>query len=275
MSLLIMLAAIATTMGIIFYFYSNYYIYNYVFFIREALIGTTAYFAFLFGVLVPIVGIALVFMGGKKDNALKIWSGFAVVSGLTWLIYGMMFTRDLVMNYYKIMPGSVLARAGMRQGGVGGSVMAGVGMATSMVLNPMITQMAERSLPYPLNWAVWCAVRPYVPMSILGIIPAICIWQCVPVMLALASIVKAGGDGTEFVPASRIKWFYKLSESKRQRVRDGSDLEGGDTDSSNDVTSSSESGDSRYGQDIEAPSAPALTNSDSDAPKEHRSKKRA
>ena len=60
--------------------------------------------------------------------------------------------------------------------------------------------------------------------------------------MGLSAVMDAGGDGTEYVDAKRIHWFYSLSPADRDRVREGSDLEEGESDYSDSDSEDEERG---------------------------------
>jgi hypothetical protein len=148
--------------------------------------------------------------------------------GILWLVFGGGLARRL-SNFYTTFTLSGQAfreyqRTGSKKA-LAGAVVAGV------TLDRFVASVAINNLPFPLNYLYWMGMWPIIPFLIFGLLPSLFTWTSIGSLVGLASVMDAGGDGTEYVEAKRIHWFYSLSPVDRERVREGSDLEDGEEES--------------------------------------------
>jgi hypothetical protein len=151
--------------------------------------------------------------------------------GFCWIIYGAMFSRKLNTGYINFTPSGAMLKQYSKDTSDRKWLYGGV--AVGVIGDRFAAEMLIRYLPFPLNYFYWMGMYPIVPFLIFGFVPAVCTWLAVSPLVSLSSVMDAGGDGTEYVDAKQIHWFYSLSPEERDRVREGSDLEG-DSDDSDD-----------------------------------------
>ena len=193
---------------------------------------------FIFNSIIPILSIgvlsntAFTSGGGTKVIALLIF-----IVGVLWFVFGSMLARRLNNGYTMFLPSGQAFKQYAKN--PQNKAMLGLAMGSALVLDKGATSMMMANLPFPLNYFYWMGMRPIVPFLIFGLVPALVTWASLGVIVSLASVMDAGGDGTEYVEAKRIHWFYSLSPPDRDRVREGSDLE--------EEESAAESGDEERG----------------------------
>lgn len=179
---------------------------------------------FIFNSLVPLVSIAvLTNTGFTSGGATKVIAFLIFVVGVLWFVFGATIARRLnngyttfsvsgqAFKYYAKHPKNKLAL--------------GAAVGGAMFVDKALAQILISNLPFPLNYLYWMGMWPLVPFAVFGALPAIITWSSLGALVSLASVMDAGGDGTEYVEAKRIHWFYSLSPADRDRVREGSDLE--------------------------------------------------
>jgi hypothetical protein len=161
--------------------------------------------------------------------------------GIVWIIYGGMLARKLNNGYVEFTASGIFLKRYAKNPNNKLSFTAGV--ASGLILDKAIANMVLQFAPFPLNYFYWMGMFPYVPFLIFGVLPAVFTFFGLGPLLSLASVMDAGGDGTEFVEAKKIHWFYSLSPEDRERVREGSDLEGeGDEDDESEYSDDEERG---------------------------------
>lgn len=152
--------------------------------------------------------------------------------GVVWVIYGAMLARKLNNGYVEFTAsGFFLRRYGKDTRRTG---QLALGFFSAIAVDKAIAKFILQFAPFPLNYFYWMGMYPYVPFLIFGVLPSIFVFSGIGPIMSLAAVMDAGGDGTEYLEARKIHWFYSLSPEDRERVREGSDLEGEEGDSSVD-----------------------------------------
>jgi hypothetical protein len=184
---------------------------------------------FLFNSLVPVACLGVIMSssfnsaGGTRLIALMIF-----IVGITWIIYGATLAQKLNRGYVNFtLSGQFMKRYAKNPGSKSTLVK---GVVAASIADPLIANLILQFAPYPLNYFYYMGMFPYIPFAIFGVLPAIFTFFAIGPLLSLASVMDAGGDGTEYVEAKKIHWFYSLSPDDRDRVREGSDLEGDSDD---------------------------------------------
>lgn len=179
---------------------------------------------FIFNAIIPMVSVgvlsnsAFTSGGGTKVIALLIF-----IVGVLWFVFGSMLARRLNNGYTMFLPSGQAFKQYAKN--PQNKLMLGAAVGSALVLDKAWAGFAMSNLPFPLNYFYWLGMRPVVPFLVFGLVPALVTWSSLGVIVSLASVMDAGGDGTEYVEAKRIHWFYSLSPPDRERVREGSDLE--------------------------------------------------
>jgi hypothetical protein len=157
------------------------------------------------------------------------------IVGIMWFVFGGMLARRFSAGYMNWTPSGYAFKKYAQDPTKTKNLRYAVGAA--LVLDTAAQKILLNNLPFPLNYFYWMGMWPIGPFVLFGLIPATMTWTALGPMMSLAGVMDAGGDGTEYVEAKKIHWFYSLSPADRDRVREGSDLEDGDDDSDNDSDS--------------------------------------
>lgn len=205
------------------------------------LLGNTAVGIFIFCSIVPIVSMGvLTNTGFTSGAATKVIAVLTFLVGATWFVFGSMLARKLNNGYRSFVPSGMAFKKYAENPEGNGKLMAG-GMIAAVTIDSVWIRVMMEVLPFPLNYFYYMGIYPIIPFMAFGLFPAVVTWMSLGSLMSLASVMDAGGDGTEYVEAKKIHWFYSLSASDRDRVREGSDLDGED-DSEDDSDSDEEAG---------------------------------
>jgi hypothetical protein len=165
-----------------------------------------------------------------SGTATKVIALMLFIVGVMWFVFGGMVARRLSHGYTNFTPSGYLFKKYAQDTSKTKNLRYAVGSA--LVLDSTVINVMVNNLPFPLNYFYWMGMWPIVPFLAFGIVPAFATWIALGPIMSLSGVMDAGGDGTEYVEAKKIHWFYSLSPADRDRVREGSDLEGeGDADS--------------------------------------------
>lgn len=167
-----------------------------------------------------------------SGGATKVIALLIFIVGILWVSFGAIMARRMNKGYHEgTISGQVFKSYAKDPNGKNSGKKMGLGIAASLVADTAISQLAIQFLPFPLNYFYWMGMYPFIPFIIFGLIPGVLTFMGISPLMSLAGVLDAGGDGTEYVEASKIHWFYSLSPADRDRVREGSDLEGDDDES--------------------------------------------
>ena len=190
--------------------------------------------------LIPIAAIGVLtnvsFSSGGATKAIAL---LVFIVGILWFVFGTMLARRLNRGYTTFTPSGYFFKKYAKD--PNDSKNLGRGVTAALFLDATAANLMINNLPFPLNYFVWMGMWPMVPFALFGLLPAIATWISLGPLMSLAGIMDAGGDGTEYVDAKKIHWFYSLTPAERDRVREGSDLEDG-SDSEDDSDSEIETG---------------------------------
>ena len=210
------------------------------------LLGNASVALFIFNSIVPLVGIGILSnVGYQSGSGTKIVAVMMFLVGVAWFVFGARLAMRLNQGYTSLTPGSAFFKKSMDPSlsAKSKSTYMGLGMASAVLLDTAASRIALQMLPFPLNYFYYGGMFPLYPFIMFGVIPALFSWMCLGSLMSLASVMEAGGDGTEYVEAKKIHWFYSLSAKDRDRVREGSDLEGeGDSENDDDDSVDEEAG---------------------------------
>lgn len=200
------------------------------------LLGNGAMAVFLFNSLVPLSALGvLTNVNFTSGGATKVLALLIFIAGVLWIGFGALIARRLNNGYREgTLTGQFFKHIAQDPTKKRSAVKTGSMMVGAMVFDSMASQVVMQLLPFPLNYMYWMGMWPAVPFLLFGLLPGVITFMGVGPIMSLAAVMEAGGDGTEYVEASKIHWFYSLSPADRDRVREGSDLEGGDDDSDSD-----------------------------------------
>ena len=159
----------------------------------------------------------------NSGGGTKLIAGLIFIVGVCWVVYGGTLARKLNNGYINFTPSGQFMKQYTKNPSKKGFFYAGMGSA--VLLDSFAAKMIMEHAPFPLNYLYWLGMYPFVPFALFGVLPAFATWLAVGPLVSLASVMDAGGDGTEYVEAKQIHWFYSLSPEDRERVREGSDLE--------------------------------------------------
>ena len=242
----IQMAAIVMNFTLVLYFYTNPTSFYYVNMLKEIIADQWAYIALLTSGLTLSLGLAMVVLPPSSglSGPMKLYAALSVLGGIAWILYGFMLGRQLSTFFFTYLPstgiiksgvaGSMRARTGFWKGVHIGKVV--FGATVGAAIDDAAIDLLRAMLGSPLDWLLDIAMNPILPVAILGLPLTVAALAAVGVILAYADILAMGGDGTEFVGADEIEWFYKLSKSKQHKVRDqeGSLTEESDSDDDDD-----------------------------------------
>ena len=167
-----------------------------------------------------------------SGTATKVLALMIFIVGIMWFVFGGMLARRFSSGFMNWTPSGYMFKKYAQDPTKTSNLRWAVG--ASLVLDTAAQKVLLNNLPFPLNYFYWMGMWPVVPFILFGAIPAFLTWVALGPMMSLAGVMDAGGDGTEYVEAKKIHWFYSLSPADRERVREGSDLEDGDEDSDED-----------------------------------------
>lgn len=196
-------------------------------------LGQESIAMFLFNGVVPLACLGMIMStsfnsaGGTRLVALLIF-----IVGLVWIIYGATLAQKLNRGYINFTASGMFMKKFASDPSKKRYMVGGI--LSAAVVDPMMSNLILQFAPYPLNYFYYMGMFPYIPFAIFGLLPAIFTFVALGPLLSLASVMDAGGDGTEYVDARKIHWFYSLNPDDRERVREGSDLEGDSSDDSSD-----------------------------------------
>lgn len=164
--------------------------------------------------------------------ATKIMAFLIFMVGLMWIVYGATLARKFNSGFINFTPSGYFFKKYAKDPSKSRNMVGAVGSA--LVLDRAAATLIMQNAPFPLNYFYWMGMWPIIPFIFFGAIPAVVTWIAVGPMVNLSSVMDAGGDGTEYVEAKKIHWFYSLSPADRERVREGSDLDNTSDDDSDD-----------------------------------------
>jgi hypothetical protein len=194
---------------------------------------------FIFNSVIPITCLGVLLNSSFNSGAAtRLIALLIFVVGIVWIVYGATLARKLNNGYVQFTGSGALLRKYAEDPSKKRYLYGGI--ASAMFVDQALASLILQFAPYPLNYFYWMGMYPYVPFLIFGFIPAVFTWIALGPLLSLASVMDAGGDGTEYVDAKKIHWFYSLSPEDRDRVREGSDLEGESDESSDSDDSDDE-----------------------------------
>ena len=175
-----------------------------------------------------------------SGTATKVLALMIFIVGIMWFVFGGMLARRFSSGYMNWTPSGFMFKKYAKDPTQTKNLRYAVGAA--LVADSVAQNILLNNLPFPLNYFYWMGMWPIVPFLLFGMIPAVVTWIALGPMMSLAGVMDAGGDGTEYVEAKKIHWFYSLSPADRDRVREGSDLEDGDDDDDSDKSDSDNEG---------------------------------
>ena len=199
---------------------------------------------FIFNSIVPVIAMGvLTNTSFTSGAATKVLALLIFIVGIMWFVFGATLAQRLNSGYTNFSPSAYgfkrYAENPNRKGSLAGGLFAGI------FLDRAVANVMINNLPFPMNYFYWMGMWPMVPLTVFGLLPAILTWSSMGSLMALAAVMDAGGDGTEYVEAKKIHWFYSLSPKDRERVREGSDLEDGEDSDSDSSEGESDSPESR------------------------------
>jgi hypothetical protein len=158
----------------------------------------------------------------NSGGGTKLIAGLIFLVGACWIVYGGSFARKLNNGYINFTPSGFFMKRYIKTNNKSDFRR---GMGSAVFLDSFAAKMIIEHAPFPLNYLYWLGMYPLVPFALFGVLPALATWLAVGPLVSLGGVMDAGGDGTEYVEAKQIHWFYSLSPEDRERVREGSDLE--------------------------------------------------
>lgn len=167
-----------------------------------------------------------------SGTATKVLALMIFIVGIMWFVFGGMLARRFSSGFMNWTPSGYMFKKYAQDPSKTSNLRWAVGAA--LVADTAAMNIMLNNLPFPLNYFYWMGMWPVVPFLIFGVLPAFMTWVALGPMMSLAGVMDAGGDGTEYVEAKKIHWFYSLSPADRDRVREGSDLEENDDEDSDD-----------------------------------------
>ena len=204
------------------------------------MLGNSSVAIFIFNAIVPLVGmVVLTNMSFTSGSATKVIAVLIFIVGLMWIVFGATLARRLNNGYVFLLPSGQAFRSYSK---TQDKKMAGAALGSALFLDTFASTILMNNLPFPLNYFYYMGMFPVIPFAVFGFLPGILTWSSMGVLVSLAGVMDAGGDGTEYVEAKRIHWFYSLNEADRERVREGSDLEGEEEDESDQDSVDEEAG---------------------------------
>lgn len=211
------------------------------FFLIEVL-GNSSIALFIFNCFIPLVAIGvLTNTSFTSGSATKVLALLMLVVGIMWLVFGGGLARRLSNGYTSFVPSGALFKR-YAQNPEKNKVSGGLALGSAIFLDRTAATAMINVLPFPLNYFYWMGMWPIVPFCLFGLLPSVFSWSSLGALMGLAAVMDAGGDGTEYVEAKKIHWFYSLSPADRERVREGSDLEDGDDSSDSSDSDDEETG---------------------------------
>jgi hypothetical protein len=246
LSTVFLFALFCWNFGILIFFYTHPSAAFFIGELRNVLMDWTIEFSIIASGMTLTLGLALVFLPPSHGLALpvKVLGALVVVSGFGWLIASVLLGRRLNALFFQYLPSTTMMRSAMNtlQKDDKSAIYKGVKLIGSVVagsvLNNVAVDAAVRLLGEPLNWCVYAATNPFIPVTVFGLAPVIHCLASVGVIFSYAGVLEAGGDGSEYVDADRIEWFYRLSKKEQHKVVDSRGYV-----SSDDGSSSSDSED--------------------------------
>jgi hypothetical protein len=201
------------------------------------LLGNGAVAIFIFNSLIPLASLGtLTNMNFTSGGVTKVLALLIFIVGVLWIGYGAILARRLNRIYREgTFSGQMfknMAKNPQDAKKTKRPMLRAVGTVAALAADSAGAQILMSILPFPLNYFYWMGMWPFIPFIFFGLIPAIITFMGIGPLMGLAAVFDAGGDGTEYVEASKIHWFYSLTPKDRDRVREGSDLEGGSDDDS-------------------------------------------
>ena len=173
-----------------------------------------------------------------SGTATKVLALMIFIVGIMWFVFGGLLARRFSSGFMNWTPSGYMFKKYAQDPTKTSNLRWAVG--ASLVADTAAQKILLNNLPFPLNYFYWMGMWPVVPFILFGVIPAFATWVALGPMMSLAGVMDAGGDGTEYVEAKKIHWFYSLSPADRERVREGSDLEDGDDEESDDDSDADE-----------------------------------
>ena len=173
-----------------------------------------------------------------SGTATKVLALMIFIVGIMWFVFGGMLARRFSSGFMNWTPSGYMFKKYAQDPTKTNNLRWAVG--ASLVADTAAQSILLNNLPFPLNYFYWMGMWPVVPFILFGVIPAFMAWIALGPIMSLAGVMDAGGDGTEYVEAKKIHWFYSLSPADRERVREGSDLEEGDDEESDDDSDADE-----------------------------------
>ncbi len=176
-------------------------------------------------------------MNFNSGTATKLLALLLFIGGLFWVGFGGLLARRLSVVYREGTLTGQFMKNMIKDPNAGKHKLRSAGLFIGAIsADSFATRYIMDMLPFPLNYMYWMGMWPVVPFLIFGLLPAMLTFMGIGPLMSLAGVMDAGGDGTEYVEASKIHWFYSLNPDDRNRVREGSDLEGGNSsDSDSDI----------------------------------------
>ncbi|KAF4697398.1 hypothetical protein FOZ60_007483 [Perkinsus olseni] len=227
-----------TNCSIITHFYLHEAV-QYIPWLRDELLYWNPILTWSFSLMTVMVGMAALAMstGTGKLPLSRLYVSMLFLSGILWITYGIHFGFKVRSFYAQLLPGNYLI---MKSGQAEQHQTAkmGAAMVAAAFTNPLVESMAyptacPRTPPTPCLFQLGRAALPHRHHFLLR--PSSSSHHCslrrhsphpVPLQLTLyaisyANVVEAGGDGTEFCRAEDIPWFYSLSPTDQEKVRNG------------------------------------------------------
>ena len=231
---------------LVLYFYTDPSSFYYINMLKEIIADQYAYIALLTSGLTLSLGLAMVVLPPSSglSGPMKAYAALSILGGVTWLIYGFTLGRQLSVFFFTYLPST-----GLIKQGVAGAMRARTGFWKFMYsaetlfgatvgasIDDAAVEALKEMLGSPLDWLVSIAMNPILPVAILGLPVSVVALCSIGIILSYADVLAVGGDGTEYVGADEIEWFYKLSKSKQRKViaQEGSLTEDSDSDDDDD-----------------------------------------
>ena len=208
------------------------------------ILGHESVAVFIFCSLVPLACIGvLTNTNFTSGSATKVLAFLTFLVGVGWFVFGATLARRLNNGYTSFTPSGHFFKKAAKQTDDPEKSAKNMkyALGSALLLDATVANVMINNLPFPLNYFYYMGMWPIIPFLLFGAVPAFTTWMGLGTLVSLASVMDAGGDGTEYVEAKKIHWFYSLSPADRERVREGSDLEG-ELDSESDDESDEERG---------------------------------